>query len=295
MMQNMEGKMYMLELKSYAKINLTLDILGFNEDTNSYEFKMIMQKVDFADDISMRKMKADGIKLNTNLPWVPTDGRNLVYKVIDAMKQKYGINEGVFVDINKRIPVAAGLGGGSANAATALMGMNELFDLKLSQQELIELGKKYDSDIPYCIVEGTCLVEGNGEKVTPLKSMPDCHILLCKPDVIVSTKQVLKNFNIDKIKKRPDTEGMIKALSEEKLPEIGKLLYNTMESYTVSMCSEIREIKADMLDGGALGSSMSGSGATVFGIFDDEEKAKEVKDYLKYQKYIRETYLVKTL
>ncbi len=287
--------MYMLELKSYAKINLTLDILGFNEDTNSYEFKMIMQKVDFADDISMRKMKADGIKLNTNLPWVPTDGRNLVYKVIDAMKQKYGINEGVFVDINKRIPVAAGLGGGSANAATALMGMNELFDLKLSQQELIELGKKYDSDIPYCIVEGTCLVEGNGEKVTPLKSMPDCHILLCKPDVIVSTKQVLKNFNIDKIKKRPDTEGMIKALSEEKLPEIGKLLYNTMESYTVSMCSEIREIKADMLDGGALGSSMSGSGATVFGIFDDEEKAKEVKDYLKYQKYIRETYLVKTL
>lgn len=286
--------MYKLELNSYAKINLTLDVLGKN-DKDQFESKMIMQKVDFADEIVMRKMKADGIKLNTNLPWVPTDSRNLVYKVIEDVKKRYGITEGVFIDINKKIPVAAGLGGGSANAATALLGVNELFELNMTEAELVELGKSHDSDIPYCLMNGTCLVEGTGDKITALKDMPKCYILLCKPDAIISTKQVLKNFNLDKIKVRPNTDGMIKALEEENLPEIGKLLCNTMESYTSNLCPEIKEIKKDMIDGGALGASMSGSGATVFGIFTDEEKAKEVKEYLKYQKYIRETYLVTTI
>ena len=155
--------MYKLELNSYAKINLTLDVLG-KEDNNKFNFKMIMQKVNFADEIVIRKMKAEGIKLNTNLPWVPTDSKNLVYKVVQKIKEKFDINEGVFIDINKKIPVAAGLGGGSANAATAIIGMNELFDLKMTTEELIELGRQFDSDIPYCIMDGTCLVEGNGDK-----------------------------------------------------------------------------------------------------------------------------------
>ncbi len=286
--------MYKLELNSYAKINLTLDVLGKNEDEN-FEFKMIMQKVDFADEITMRKMKADGIKLNTNLPWVPTDSRNLVYKVVDEVKKRYDIKEGVFIDINKKIPVAAGLGGGSANAATALLGMNELFNLDMEMEELIELGRKYDSDIPYCLTERTCLVEGTGDKITELTDMPSCYVVLCKPDIIVSTRQVLKNFNSDKIRKRPDAEAMIKALEDQDLKKIGKLLYNTMESYTSGLCCEIKEIKDDMKAMGALGACMSGSGATVYGLFDDEEKAKECKDYLKYQKYIRETYLAKTM
>ena len=134
--------MYKLELKSYAKINLTLDVLGKEAD-NNFDFKMIMQKVDFADDIVIRKMKASGIKLNTNLPWVPTDNKNLVYKVVEKIKKEYNIEDGIFIDINKKIPVAAGLGGGSTNAATAILGMNELFDLKLSEEELIKLGKNY--------------------------------------------------------------------------------------------------------------------------------------------------------
>lgn len=286
--------MYKLELNSYAKINLTLDVLGKNEN-NQFEFKMIMQKVDFADEIVMRKMKAEGIKLNTNLPWVPTDSRNLVYKVVDRVKKKYNIEEGIFIDINKKIPVAAGLGGGSANAATALKGMNELFELNMSQEELIELGKEFDSDIPYCLMDGTCLVEGTGEKITALPEIPKCYVLLCKPDVIVSTREVYKNFNLDKIKIRPETDKMIEAINNGDLKEIGSLLCNTMESYTGNICSDIREIKKDMINGGALGASMSGTGATVFGIFDNEEKAKEVRDYLKYQKYIRETYLVTTI
>ena len=286
--------MYKLELKSYAKINLTLDVLG-KEANDKFDFKMIMQKVDFSDDIVIRKMKAGGIKLNTNLPWVPTDSKNLVYKVVEKMKNDYHIDEGVFIDINKKIPVAAGLGGGSSNAATAIIGMNELFELNLSQDELIKLGKQFDSDIPYCIMDGTCLVEGNGDKITPLKDMPSCYIVLCKPDVIVSTKEVHKNFDPKHIKVHPDTDAMIDALNDGDLKKIGSLLCNTMESYTQSMCHEIKEIKEDMMNGGALGASMSGSGATVFGIFDDHDKAQKVKDYLKYEKYIRETFLVKTL
>ena len=254
-----------------------------------------MQKVDFADDILIRKMKASGIKLKTNLPWVPTDSKNLVYKVVEKIKEKYNIEEGVFIDINKKIPVAAGLGGGSANAATAIIGMNELFELNMTRDELIELGRQFDSDIPYCIMDGTCLVEGNGDKITELKDIPSCYVVLCKPDVIVSTKEVHKNFDPSHIKKHPETEKMIQAIEDGNLEEIGKLLYNTMEGYTASMCSEIKEIKEDMKNGGALGASMSGSGATVFGLFDDYEKAQKVRDYLKYEKYIRETFLVKTL
>lgn len=286
--------MYKLELNSYAKINLTLDVLG-KEDNNKFNFKMIMQKVNFADEIVIRKMKAEGIKLNTNLPWVPTDSKNLVYKVVQKIKEKFNITEGVFIDINKKIPVAAGLGGGSANAATAIIGMNELFDLKMTTEELIELGRQFDSDIPYCIMDGTCLVEGNGEKITELKDIPQCYVVLCKPDVIVSTKEVHKNFEPSLIKKHPDTEGMIEAINDGDLKRIGDLLLNTMEGYTASICPEIKEIKKDMMQGGALGASMSGSGATVFGLFDDYSKAQKVKDYLKYQKYIRETYLVNTL
>lgn len=286
--------MYKLELKSYAKINLTLDVLGKEAD-NNFDFKMIMQKVDFADDIVIRKMKASGIKLNTNLPWVPTDNKNLVYKVVEKIKKEYNIEDGIFIDINKKIPVAAGLGGGSTNAATAILGMNELFDLKLSEEELIKLGKQFDSDIPYCIMDGTCLVEGNGDKITPLKDIPSCFVVLCKPDVIVSTKEVHKNFDPAHIKVHPKTEEMIEAINEGDLKKIGSLLCNTMEGYTQSMCHEIKEIKEDMINGGALGASMSGSGATVFGLFDNYEKAQKVKDYLKYNKYIRETFLVKTL
>jgi len=286
--------MYKLELDSFAKINLTLDVLSKNEN-GQFEFKMIMQKVDFADKIVMRKMKADGIKLNTNLPWVPTDSKNLVYKVVDDVKKRYNIVEGVFVDINKKIPVAAGLGGGSANAATALLGMNQLFELNMTKEELVDLGRNYDSDIPYCIMDETCLVEGTGEKITPLGNIPACYILLCKPDVIVSTRQVLRNFNFEKIKKRPSTDLMIEAIHQQDLKKIGSLLCNTIEGYTSSICPEIKEIKKDMLDMGALGASMSGSGATIFGIFDSEEKAKNAKSYLKYEKYIRETYLVKSL
>ena len=286
--------MYKLELKSYAKINLTLDVLGKEAD-NNFDFKMIMQKVDFADDIVIRKMKAKGIKLNTNLPWVPTDNKNLVYKVVEKIKEKYNIEDGVFIDINKKIPVAAGLGGGSTNAATAILGMNELFELNMTKEELIDLGRQFDSDIPYCIMDKTCLVEGNGDKITELPDMPECYVVLCKPDVIVSTKEVHKNFEPSKIQKHPETDEMIKALEEGNLKRIGELLYNTMECYTQSMCPEIKEIKKDMMDGGALGASMSGSGATVFGIFDNYEKAQKVKEYLKYQKYIRETFLAKTL
>lgn len=289
-----QQEMYKLELKSYAKINLTLDVLGKEAD-NNFNFKMIMQKVDFADDIVIRKMKAKGIKLNTNLPWVPTDSKNLVYKVVEKIKNDYNITDGVFIDINKKIPVAAGLGGGSANAATAMQGMNELFELNMTKDDLVELGRQFDSDIPYCLSEGTCLVEGNGDKITELKDIPPCYVVLCKPDVIVSTKEVHKNFDPNHIKKHPDTDAMISAINEGDLKKIGSLLYNTMESYTVSMCDEIREIKEDMKKGGALGASMSGSGATVFGLFDDYEKAQKVKDYLKYQKYIRETFLAKTL
>lgn len=286
--------MYKLELNSYAKINLTLDVLG-KEDSNKFDFKMIMQKVDFADEMVIRKMKAPGIKINTNLPWVPTDQKNLVYKVVEKMKEKYNIEEGVFIDINKKIPVAAGLGGGSTNAATAILGMNELFELNLSKEELIDLGRQFDSDIPYCIMDGTCLVEGNGDKITELKNIPPCYVVLCKPDVIVSTKDVHRNFKPDLIRKHPETEEMIKAIDGGDLKKIGSLLYNTMESYTSSICPDIKEIKKDMMDRGALGASMSGSGATVFGIFDDYKKAQEARDYLKYEKYIRETFLANTI
>lgn len=264
--------MNFIRLKAFGKINLGLDILRKRED-DYHELKMIMQTVTLYDDIFIQKRKDKNIVVNTNLTFLPTNENNIVFKAAKLLKDEFNIKQGVNISLIKRIPVAAGMAGGSSDAASTLVGLNSLFKIGLNKKQLMKLGLKLGADVPYCIMRGTALSEGIGEILTPLNPMPKCYILLVKPPINVSTKYVYKNFNLNNIKEHPDIDGMISAINKGDLYNISNKLANVLETVTIKDYPVIEEIKNKMCQEGALNSLMSGSGPTVFGIFDNFNKA----------------------
>lgn len=263
---------YPLQLKAYAKVNLGLDVIRRRED-GYHEVKMIMQTVKLYDRITLQKNHSGKIHLTTNLSYLPVNEKNLVYRAIDMIRHAYHIKDGVTADISKRIPVAAGMAGGSADAAAAFVGMNQLFRLGITQETLMEYGVKLGADIPYCIMRGTALSEGIGEILTPLSPIPDCWFLIVKPSFSMSTKFVYENLHLDEHTVHPDIDGMIQALNRQDLKGITSRMGNVLEQVTQEHYPDIGGIKETLRREGALNALMSGSGSTVFGIFTSKDAA----------------------
>ncbi len=266
-------------LQAPAKINLTLDVVGKRED-GYHNVRMIMETVSLYDTIDIQKTNS-GIKLKCNLPYVPTDERNIAYKAAELFFLESGEKGGVFINIRKRIPVAAGLAGGSTDGATVLKGLNRIYGNPLSEEKLFDIAKMLGADVPYCINGRPVLAEGIGEKLTKLGDMPRVLVLLAKPDISLSTKWVYSNLKWNEVKLHPDTDGAVKDIQLGDIKALSKKMYNVLEEVSVKRYPIISEIKSKMLEGGALGSIMSGSGPTVFGLFDDEEKARNTMEMLR--------------
>ena len=263
-----------MRLQAFAKINLGLDVLGKRED-GYHEVRMIMQTIRMYDQLDMRKSVEPGIHLTTNKKYIPVDENNLVWRAAKLMMDTCGIMEGVSIHLHKVIPVAAGMAGGSSDAAATLVGMNRLFHCGLSKEKLMELGVQIGADVPYCVLRGTALAEGIGEKLTVLPPMPDCWILIGKPGISVSTKYVYTTLDLNTNTVHPDIDGMKKALEDGNLYGITELMGNVLQDVTIPAYLEVERIKEQMKTLGAVNAMMSGSGPTVFGIFDNEEKAQE--------------------
>lgn len=260
-----------MRLRAMAKINLGLDVIRKRED-GYHEVRMIMQTIRMYDVLDIRKKQNPGISLSTNLPYVPSDERNLVYKAAKLLMDEFDIKEGLSMRLSKSIPVAAGMAGGSSDAAAAFVGVNRLFRLGLSQEELMERAVRIGADVPYCIMRGTALAEGIGEKLTPLSAMPEGYVLIGKPGINVSTKTAYENLKLDAVEKRPDIDGMIQDIQNKDLYSMTEKMVNVFEPGLMEKYPVIREIRDFMEERGALKAMMSGSGPTVFGIFDSKEK-----------------------
>ena len=265
-----------IQLKALAKINLGLDVLRRRED-GYHEVKMIMQTIGLHDDLEIRKTKTPGIQVKTNLYYLPTNENNLVYKAAKLLMDEFQIQDGVSIQLKKRIPVAAGMAGGSSDGAAVLWGINQMYGLGLSMQALMERGVRLGADVPYCIQRGTALAEGIGEKLSVLPPMPKCTILIAKPGISVSTKFVYENLHANDLKpeQHPDVDSMIEAMRQKDLGLLWSRMGNVLETVTIPAYPVINEIKRTMMDNGAIGSMMSGSGPTVFGIFDSPVAAKQ--------------------
>lgn len=281
-------------LKSYGKINLGLDVLRRRED-GYHEVRMIMQTVGLYDLLTMKKTKEDKISMTCNLSFLPIDERNLVYKAVKLIKDKYHIKDGVKIDLNKRIPVAAGMAGGSSNCAAALKGMNQLFDLGLSIDELCEIGVTLGADVPYCIWGGTALSEGIGEKLSRVDAMPNCYILIAKPGISVSTAFVYQNLDLAGLSKHPDIDGMLECLNKKDLEGICERLENVLETVTIKEYPIIERVKKHLTDQGAMGTLMSGSGPTIFAIFKDKKTADNALESLRSIQDIKQAYVVRPI
>lgn len=278
-----------MRLKAMAKINLGLDVLGKRED-GYHEVRMIMQTIRMYDILDIRKTRRPGIVLTTNLPFIPTDQRNLVYKAAQMLMEEFDVEEGLSIKLRKFIPVAAGMAGGSSDAAAAFVGVNRMFHLGLTEEQLMERAVKVGADVPYCIMRGTALAEGIGEKLTRLPRVPHCYVLVGKPGVNVSTKTAYENLKLDDpVVVHPDIDGMVTAVRNGDLDGMISRMGNVFEPGIISKYPVIQEIKDLMESNGARKAMMSGSGPTVFGIFDDKEKMDRAAAVL------RESRLAKTV
>ncbi|MDO4297081.1 MAG: 4-(cytidine 5'-diphospho)-2-C-methyl-D-erythritol kinase [Lachnospiraceae bacterium] len=269
-----------LELKAVAKINLGLDVLRKRED-GYHDLRMVMQSIGLHDTIQLKVTDEAGIQVTTNHPELPTGEDNLVYRAAKLLMDEFGIGKGLRIHLEKQIPVAAGLAGGSSDAASVLTGVNDLFGLQLSQEELMKRGVRLGADIPYCIMRGTALAEGIGEKLTRLPDAPDCLVLLAKPGIHVSTGFVYGNLRADSLAFHPDIDGQVEAIRNGDFYQMAELMGNVLETVTVPAHPVIREIQDEMLRLGAVNAMMSGSGPTVFGLFDSREKAQNAYEVLR--------------
>ena len=268
-----------LQMKAYAKINLALDVLG-TLPNGYHEVRMIMQTVDIWDELSFEKTET-GIVITTDSGELPTDENNLIYKAVKLMQEEFANPGGVRIHLRKNIPIAAGMAGGSTDAAAAMKGFNELYELGAQTERLRELGVCIGADVPYCVMGGTALAEGIGEKLTGLPDAPQCTLVVVKPDLNVSTKEVYTRLDAMADVEHPDIDGMISAIENKDLAGVAKRLGNVLESVTMQLCPAIADIRNCMKSHGALGSLMSGSGPTVFGIFDDVSRAQAAADAIK--------------
>ena len=264
-----------MEVRAYAKLNLTLDVITRRED-GYHDLRMVMQTVDLADTLTVTETEEEGVRVRTNLRYLPGDERNLAAVAARKFWEAKGCNgKGLSIDLQKKIPVCAGMGGGSSDAAAVLRALNQLSGSNLSVERLAEIGEQVGSDVPYCVLGGTALAEGRGERLTVLPPLPDCHIVICKPGFPISTPELFGCIDCRKIRCRPDTEGIITALQNRELAGVARRLYNVFEDVlTDRRGAEIADIKGELISCGALGAAMSGTGPTVFGLFDDAQKAE---------------------
>lgn len=281
-----------MRLKAMAKINLGLDVLRRRSD-GYHDLRMIMQTVYLYDQIEIAEKEASGITLTTNVGYLPVNEDNLVYKAAKLLMEEFGIEQGVRIHLKKYIPVAAGLAGGSSDAAAVLIGINRMFRLGLSKEDLKKRGVKIGADVPYCIMRGTALAEGIGDVLTPLPAAPDMHVVLAKPPIHVSTGFVYTNLKADQLAYHPDIDAQVDAIRAGDGYAMAKLMGNVLETVTIPAYPVIEEIKEEMKRAGALGAMMSGSGPTVFGLFDDAKKAQAAYEGLRNGSLARNVYLTK--
>ncbi len=279
-----------IRLKAYGKINLGLDVIRRRED-GYHEVRMIMQTVKIFDKIYMEKTREGQVTLETNLPYLPVNENNLMIKAAKLLMDEFGIKEGLHMKLNKFIPVSAGMAGGSTDAASVLYGVNRLFELGLSVEQLMERGVKIGADVPYCLMRGTALSEGIGEKLTRLKPVPECFVLLAKPPVSVSTQKVYQSLKLDEMESHPDIDGIIRGIEQDDIRMVADCLGNALETVTIPMHPVIEQIKSKMIELGAMNALMSGSGPTVFGLFEKEEQAYAARDVIREMNVARQVYV----
>lgn len=279
-----------ISLKALAKINLGLDVVRRRED-GYHEVRMIMQTIHLYDRLDIKRTKETGIQIQTNLSFLPVNENNLIYKAAKLLMDEFSITDGVSVKLDKRIPVAAGMAGGSTDAAAMLIGVNRLFSLGLTKRQLMERGVQIGADVPYCIMRGTALAEGIGEALSPLPPMVKCPVLIAKPSISVSTKFVYQNLKLDDTTIHPDIDRLIDDIKAKNLHDIAAHMGNVLETVTIPNYPVIDEIKKHMLSNGAVGAMMSGSGPTVFGLFDDEDTAKKAYKAMRSSHLARQVYL----
>lgn len=279
-----------IELKALGKINLGLDILG-RRDNGYHDVRMVMQTVYLYDRVFLEKTREDRIQIETNISYLPVNENNIAYKAADLLKKEFHMEGGIRIRLEKHIPVAAGMAGGSSDAAAVLFGMNRLFGLGLSEEELKERGVKLGADVPYCIMRGTVLAEGIGEILTPLPPMPKCYILIAKPPLSASTKTVYEKIDRQGIESHPDIDGILSGLSGGDIHKVAASMGNVLEQVMLKEYPVLQTIKDVMIKAGALNAMMSGSGPTVFGVFDSRSRAKAAAARLKRQTPVKQTYV----
>lgn len=279
-----------ISVKALAKINLGLDVVRRRED-GYHEVRMVMQTIHLFDRLQIARNASGNITMSTNLSFLPTNENNLVYKAAKLLKEEFGIRDGIDVKLYKHIPVAAGMAGGSTDAAAVLYGMNQIFGLGLSREELMQRGVKLGADVPYCVMRGTALAEGIGEKLTALPPMVKCPVLIAKPPVSVSTKFVYENLKLNGETKHPDIERLVADIRAKDLHAIASDMGNVLETVTIPNYPIIAEIKTHMMAHGAICAMMSGSGPTVFGLFDREDTAAAAYEAMRSSGLAKQVYL----
>jgi len=280
-----------IQVQAYGKLNLSLDILG-RQSTGYHDMRMIMETVELCDNVYIAVSEGDRVQLSTNLHYLPVDDSNIAAEAAEVFFRELHLpRKQVTIHIHKRLPVSAGVAGGSANADAVLRGLNSLMGTGLDAKELRRLGLMLGSDVPYCIGGGTALAEGRGEVLTPLGTLPPCHIVICKPKFSISTASLFGRIDCAKIRHRPDTAGMMQALRAGTLSQVAVRLYNVFEDVLTGKQKEVLGIKKALLDTGALGAVMTGTGPSAFGLFDDEQTARA--SYEQLRQIYPETFLTK--
>ncbi|MCI5700883.1 MAG: 4-(cytidine 5'-diphospho)-2-C-methyl-D-erythritol kinase [Lachnospiraceae bacterium] len=279
-----------MKLRALAKINLGLDVVRRRED-GYHEVRMVMQTINMYDLLELTVTESPGIRIQTNLYYLPCDENNLVYKAAKLLMDEFQITKGLYVKLDKFIPVAAGMAGGSSDAAATMVAVNRLFRLGLSLEQLMERGVKIGADVPYCIMRGTALAEGIGEILSPMPPMPPCHILIGKPPVSVSTKFVYGNLKANELERHPDIDGLIEEMKKGDVRGMCRKMENVLETVTIPAYPVIQEIKDRMIKCGAAGAMMSGSGPTVFGVFESKEAGLKAKEELSKSGLARQIFL----
>lgn len=283
-----------MEIQAFAKLNLTLDILGKRED-GYHDLRMVMQSITLADTLTLEENRGEGLRVSANLRFLPTGEKNLAAAAALRFWEALGREpEDLDIRIEKRIPVCAGMAGGSSDAAAVLRALNQRAGAPFSPKELARLGERVGSDVPYCVLGGTALAEGRGEVLTPLAPLPRCWVVACKPDFPISTPELFAQADRVKLRRRPDTAGLVAALEAGDLGGVARRMYNVFEDVLPArLYTRVAEIKNILIQCGALGANMSGSGPTAFGLFDRLEAAQEARSCLT-QRY-RDTFLCETV
>lgn len=283
-----------MEVQAFAKLNLTLDILGKRPD-GYHDLRMVMQSITLADTLTLEENQGEGLRVSANLRFLPTGEKNLAAAAALRFWEALGRGpEDLDIHIQKRIPVCAGMAGGSSDAAAVLRALNQRAGAPFSPLELARLGEQVGSDVPYCVLGGTALAEGRGEQLTPLPPLPRCWVVACKPDFPISTPELFAQADRVKLRRRPDTAGLLSALEAGDLGGVARRMYNVFEDVLPHrLYARVAEIKNELVQRGALGANMSGSGPTAFGLFDCQEAAEEARTSLA-ERY-RDTFLCETV